>query len=150
MKTEKYKLLEKTPNYVKLYMVGQPLVIHLVKSGRNDKEDVTYWFRLYEDAYDTEPWQTGIQTMSDATIKEKFGKDPNTYYSIWHESDYLHSGKNSKSKRSCLKDWEEYMKGTDSEIAVILNSTKKFEMKEVENLLITAGYRLDATSKKVK
>ena len=43
-------------------------VLHIVKLGHEDTYAV-----FYDDAYETEPWQTGLQVMRRQEIFEKFG-----------------------------------------------------------------------------
>ena len=44
-----------------------PELIHIVSLGYEDKYAV-----FYEDAYELEPWQSGLQVLSAKQIKQKF------------------------------------------------------------------------------
>lgn len=76
MKTN-YNILFQTKNYIKLYDDDYPEIVHLIESGFKDT-----WFKLLEDPYSLEPWQTGIITMNSETILNTYGinvKVPNQY-----------------------------------------------------------------------
>lgn len=52
-------------------------VVNIIPSGHSD-EECNGLYRVYiEDAYDIEPHQTGIRTLSSNDIKEEFGIDIN-------------------------------------------------------------------------
>jgi hypothetical protein len=52
--------------YLKFYLEDEPEVLHIVKTGFNDR-----YICLYENAFETEPWQSGIMWKSaDEILKE--------------------------------------------------------------------------------
>jgi len=77
MSQPKYRLLERSPNYVKIQIDGEPEIIHLIRSGHYDGQN-TEWFRFHEDAYETEPSQSGIDKLFDKQVIEQYGIDPNS------------------------------------------------------------------------
>jgi hypothetical protein len=68
-----YKLISQTKNYIKLQLGDEPEVFHLINSGY-DKQ----WFRFQEDGYELEPWQSGIDMITEEMIKTNYGINVNT------------------------------------------------------------------------
>lgn len=68
-----YKIIFQTKNYIKLQLEEEPELVHLVNSGY-DKQ----WFRFQEDGYELEPWQSGIDMITEEMIKTNYGINVNT------------------------------------------------------------------------
>jgi len=72
-----YKILSQTKNYIKLQLEDEPELVHLIKSGHKNE-----WFRFLEDGYEIEPWQSGIDLITDEMILKTYQIDvnkPNKY-----------------------------------------------------------------------
>lgn len=69
-----YKIIEKTKPYIKIGLSedDEPMVFHLVKSGTKCSNKKPMWLYFIEDGYQTEPFQSGIQLVSEKEIFEKF------------------------------------------------------------------------------
>jgi hypothetical protein len=64
-------LHEIRPSVIKTFQINDdPELVHLVKSGFKNM-----WFVFEEDAYQTEPFKSGIQFLSEQVISEKYGID---------------------------------------------------------------------------
>ena len=72
-----YKIVVSTPNYIELFDVNDAPdeVIHLVRNNRSNKVGMSYWFMFKEDAYELEPYQNGINLLSEEDIKSMFDID---------------------------------------------------------------------------
>lgn len=66
---QEIQLHEISPSVIKTFQLGDdPELIHIVKSGFENM-----WFVFGEDAYQTEPFLSGIQFLSEQDISEKYG-----------------------------------------------------------------------------
>lgn len=63
------EVIFKSDNYIKILDNSDesPFIIHLIKSGYKN-----LWFRLFENAYETEPWQSGVSFLNREKILEYY------------------------------------------------------------------------------
>lgn len=62
------KWVEMPPSYNKTYLLeGDPVLLHIVKLNHEDSYAIFFY-----DAYQTEPWQSGITVMTAEEIYIKF------------------------------------------------------------------------------
>lgn len=58
----------KPTSYSEFYVKDAPEILHVIKSGFKDR-----YYYFWQDAYETEPYQSGVRVASKAELKTKYG-----------------------------------------------------------------------------
>lgn len=67
--------LEIPPNYMRLHLKDEPELLHLIRSGFKDNEGRSEWFVFWENAYETEPYRSGVRIHNENEIRNEFKVD---------------------------------------------------------------------------
>lgn len=71
------KKLNLNPEHISFFTDEAPdQVTHFVRTGFRDIKGNSEWFMFVEDAYELEPYQSGVRRVTDDDIQESFGFSP--------------------------------------------------------------------------
>jgi len=68
------KQLRINPDHISLFRDEEPdMVTHFVRTGFRDNTGNSEWFVFMEDAYELEPYHSGVKMLSVGTIEKEYG-----------------------------------------------------------------------------